>query len=833
MDEFLVPHAWESLISTFTATLKPMNELGACTKINGVGVRFLFSFSLLFMGLSTRAQEATLRGKVTDVDTKEALIGATVTYAAGKGTVTDLDGHYTLTLPAGDHRIAFSSVGFGTRTEPVTLSAGEQRTLDITLKQAAVQLDMVVISAGRFEQRVGEVTQSLSVLRPELLRNKNTVSLNEALDQVPGVVIVDEEPQIRAGSGFSYGAGSRVQVLVDDIPILSGDIGRPNWTFLPIENLEQVEVIKGASSVLYGSAALSGVINVRTAFPRDKPSTKATVFSGFYDAPQNARARWWGDNNPLFSGANFSHARRFGKFDLVIGGNAFSDNGHIGPEPIDPDSIALDTLRTGPGGYENRVRFNVNTRWRNGKVKGLSYGINANAMKSRSTSVFIWNDINDGLHRPKPGTVTRTRGTQYYVDPFIDYLSKAGTRHTVRTRMHRQEFDNDNDQSNSNVTLHAEYQVQQRFNFFGETVATAGVVWRKVTSEAELYKGNADADGINEAVNTGAYLQLDKKLFDKLALSAGLRYEKFVVGEDEAARPVFRAGATYQVLRATYLRASYGQGFRFPTIGERFITTSVGALRIYPNGDLSPEQSWNVEGGIKQGFKLGGFMGYLDAVVFQQDFQQYVEFTFGQWAPSQGLTNLLGLGFKSVNTGGARVTGYELELAGKGAIGQVELSCLAGYTYTLPISTTPDQVYAASPVSNTFSPPSTYLNTSYDTTNNILKFRIQQLFRMDLQAQYKRVFIGGSVRYNSHVRNIDNAFIELDDLNGILDTGVRQWMETHKTGDTIVDARLGLEITPQIRAAFIVNNLTNHSYSLRPLSIEAPRTMQVQLSLNL
>src|SRR5690606_22606142 len=103
------------------------------------------------------------------------------------------------------------------------------------------QLDAVVVSAGKFEQRVGEVTQSLSVVKPDLLRNKNIVNLSDALDQVPGVVVVDEEPQIRAGSGFSYGAGSRVQVLVDDIPILSGDIGRPNWSFLPIESMEQVE----------------------------------------------------------------------------------------------------------------------------------------------------------------------------------------------------------------------------------------------------------------------------------------------------------------------------------------------------------------------------------------------------------------------------------------------------------------------------------------------------------------------------------------------------------------------------------------------------------------
>ena len=57
--------------------------------------------------------------------------------------------------------------------------------------------------------------------------------------------------------------------------ILSGDIGRPSWSFLPIENLEQVEVIKGASSVLYGSAALSGVINVRTVYPRLEPRTRA------------------------------------------------------------------------------------------------------------------------------------------------------------------------------------------------------------------------------------------------------------------------------------------------------------------------------------------------------------------------------------------------------------------------------------------------------------------------------------------------------------------------------------------------------------------------------
>ncbi|MBK8582744.1 MAG: hypothetical protein IPL86_13245 [Flavobacteriales bacterium] len=67
------------------------------------------------------------------------------------------------------------------------------------------------------------------------MRDKNTVTLSKVLDQVPGVVVVDDDPQIRAGSGFSYGAGSRVMLLVDGLPILSGDIGRLTGALCPLK----------------------------------------------------------------------------------------------------------------------------------------------------------------------------------------------------------------------------------------------------------------------------------------------------------------------------------------------------------------------------------------------------------------------------------------------------------------------------------------------------------------------------------------------------------------------------------------------------------------------
>ena len=100
----------------------------------------------------------------------------------------------------------------------------------------------------------------------------------------------------------------------------------------------------------------------------------------------------------------------------------------------------------------------------------------------------------------------------------------------------------------------------------------------------------------------------------------------------------------------------------------------------------------------------------------------------------------------------------------------------------------------------------------------------------------KKVFTGFSLRYNSHVQNIDKAFVDLDagpPDPDILPTGIRGWMETHNTGDWIMDARLGMDMTKQLRVSFIVNNVTNEVYSLRPLSIEAPRSMQVVLSANL
>ena len=199
---------------------------------------------------------------------------------------------------------------------------------------------------GKFDKALEDQTVSMEIIRPEIIENKNTRSIETALDQTPGLNILDGEPQIRGGSGFTFGVGSKVAVIVDDMPMLSGDAGRPEWGFIPVENISQIEVIKGAASVLSGSSALSGSIHIRTAYPKSKPLTKVNVYGGFYSKPSQEGATWWNDF-PLITGVNFLHSRMIKNFDLVVGGNFNYDHGYIGPPKTDsivatmfPDTIS-------------------------------------------------------------------------------------------------------------------------------------------------------------------------------------------------------------------------------------------------------------------------------------------------------------------------------------------------------------------------------------------------------------------------------------------------------------------------------------------------------------
>jgi outer membrane cobalamin receptor len=115
-------------------------------------------------------------------------------------------------------------------------------------------------------------------------------NVSEAVNKVPGVNMLGRTISIRGGSGFADATGNRVLVLLDDVPMVSPENGGIRWEAMPVEAINQMEIIKGAASASYGSSALNGLINIRTITPKeDKPYNKIFVNYGLYDHHQKQR----------------------------------------------------------------------------------------------------------------------------------------------------------------------------------------------------------------------------------------------------------------------------------------------------------------------------------------------------------------------------------------------------------------------------------------------------------------------------------------------------------------------------------------------------------------
>ena len=754
----------------------------------------VFFFQLLF------AQNATLQGKVTDGTTGEALPGVTVK-AGNAGAATDLDGQYSIALAPGSYEVSFTFIGYETKTQPVRLAAGQTVQLNVLLNDGNNLLQTATVTSGKFEKPLGEVTVSMEVLKPRLLANTNTTSVENILTKVPGVSVVDGQASIRGGAGFSYGAGTRVLLLVDDIPALQVDAGFPNWADFPVENIAQIEVLKGAASALYGSSAMNGIINIRTGFAKDKPETEVAVFSKIWTAPEDPRKKWWGNDTsgiaqPLETGVSFVHRRKIGKLDVVVG--AYT---------LYRDSYNRDTYSR-YGRVTPNFRYRVNDR--------MTIGLNTNFNFGRSGGFFIWGNDTDRAYQPGLNSSSESLGRiRYNIDPSVQYFDRHGFRHKVLGRFYSVHNNNSNNQSNDSRMWYGEYQLQRQME--NGLVATAGIVGMYTAVKAELYN-NANYNTRNLA----GYLQLDYKLLRRLNLSAGARYEQNRLkspeivrvsaqetdtipnGVSKEAKPVFRLGANYQVGKATYFRTSWGQGYRYPTIAEKFVNTDFGVGNtVEPNPRLVSETGWTAELGLKQGFRLNGWQGYVDLTGFVSEYTNMMEFVLDR---IQFVSGGLAATFKSKNITPTRIAGAEVSVAGSGRIGNGTLNLLTGYTYFKPIY----QTFGAIEKS-----------TSSDTSENILKYRYQHQVKFDAEYGWKGWMFGAALNYNSFMKNIDRVF-------QLALPGVNNFRMTHK-GFTVLDLRVSYKFKNDLKVSVLCGNVLNQEYASRPALLEAPRNFALRL----
>ncbi|MCD4731236.1 MAG: TonB-dependent receptor, partial [Bacteroidales bacterium] len=153
---------------------------------------------------SVQAQKAVIQGKVMDAASGESLVGVNVIIDSTTGISTDVNGNYRLELLQDRYELTFTYIGYKSQVKKVSIKPGDTITLNIKLMLESVELEMAVVSAGKFEQRLSDVTVSMEVIQPEFIENTNTVNMETVINQMPGVDILDGQPSIRGGSGYSY-----------------------------------------------------------------------------------------------------------------------------------------------------------------------------------------------------------------------------------------------------------------------------------------------------------------------------------------------------------------------------------------------------------------------------------------------------------------------------------------------------------------------------------------------------------------------------------------------------------------------------------------------------
>jgi outer membrane cobalamin receptor len=750
--------------------------------------KYVVILLLQFIFFFASAQKSTVVfGVVTDSLNNEPLTGATVIINEKSGAITDYRGFYSVDTRGDSVILSCRFLGFETQTIHIRLSGKDSLNIDFLMKESFTPLGDIVVSAGKYEQKISDVIVSLEIVKPERIQNTNAITLESVIRQTPGVDVMEGQPSIRGGSGYSYGAGSRVLVLLDDLPLISADAGDIKWDYLPVDNISQIEIIKGASSVLYGSAALNGIFNIRTAYPTRRPQTTASVFSGVYLNPRRKELIWW-DRQPIFYGASATHSRKIKNLDLIAGVNLFRDGGYRENE------------------FNYRGKISLNLKYHDRKIKGMSYGINMNGMITRASDFLIWMNADSGAYRQNPLAVSELTGSRFNVDPFITYDTRNGSQHSFKTRFFHvnNSFPVTSDKNNRSELLFGEYKYHRKFARKYDLTTGISGTW------ASIY---ANLFGNHRSFNSAIFAQVDGKPMNRLSLSLGLRFERYALdSEVEYSSPVFRTGLNYQVADYTFLRASFGQGYRFPAIAEKYTRTTVGSLNIFPNPLLRSEKGWSTELGIKQGFRISKWNAYADLAAFLTEYREMIEFTFDIYKPDSVPFDIRRhVGFKALNVGNARISGIDFSLGGTGNLFGIPLNLLAGYTYIMPLD----------------------LNkpNSASTKDKYLKYRNINSIKADAETKYKMITLGLTFIYASEIKNIDSVF--LDPFFGeIILPGFPEYWEKHNTGYAVLDGRLMFDITKKMTIAFIIKNILNKEYMGRPGDIYPPRNLTLKLNVS-
>jgi outer membrane receptor protein involved in Fe transport len=536
---------------------------------------------VLLLAVPVHAQTGSVSGTVVD-ETGGLVPGATVVLVGAGGrqtTISGARGEYSFgNLAPGTYDIIVSLVGFGqaTRTGVVVASSAVQvPPIEIAVARLG---ETVVVSAARVETALVDAPATMSVLGPQVLTTSPAQNYGDLLRTVPGTNVVQlsvRDVNVTSRQATSTLTNSQL-VLLDGRSIYLDFFGIVLWDFLPnnMNDVKQIEVIRGPASAVWGANALTGVVNIITKPPREAPGVDVSFSGGFFSRDAGSTT---GQGVGGVFGANASVSRVLNdSWSYRISAGYFNSDAYARPTgtiPVIPDPRV-------PGATVGGARYPDDAD-----------GTIGTAFKNRGTSqpkfdLRFDQELGDGSRLTYQGGVAGTDGIIYTgLGPFDiqsgSYMGYAKVNY-IRRAVRVSFFSNIVDAKAPNLLfldpatsapLQLDFSTQTHDFEVGDAVALGT---RHVVSFGGNVRRNnfkmTIAPALENRTEVGVYGQ-DEIIFDRVRLTIGARVDKFGNLSDPVFSPrlaaVLKASANHSV------RLAFNKAFRSPSVINNYLDTQI------------------------------------------------------------------------------------------------------------------------------------------------------------------------------------------------------------------------------------------------------------------
>ena len=531
----------------------------------------LIFFSLAVQGLSASVS-VTVTGTVRD-SKGEPLAGTAVTVAGNNGiyAIAGNDGRYSIDVPDDADMLRFQFVGYLTQDIPLEKAKGN--VLDVVMEEDLMNLETVVVTGTRTPRLLKESPILTRVITGPDIRKTDALNIGDLLEsELPGIEFsyaMDQQVTLNM-QGFG---GNSVLFLVDGERIAGETLDNIDYNRLNLDNVQRVEIVKGAASSLYGSNAVGGVVNLISAGATEPWSV-------------NANARYGAHNEQRYGGSAGFIA---GKFNSLTNAQYTSIDSYAMPSEGDYNTFY--------GGYN----WSVKERLQYKPLEGLKFTARAGYFfrerDLQSDTRDRYRDFSGGLKGEWEIDESNRLELSYGYDQYdkSDYLLFNDT--DVR------------DYSNVQHVVRGVYTCS-----LGEdgrhTMILGGDYMRDYLMSYQF-----ENNGYYVQHTTDVFGQIEARLNERWHLTGGLRYDFFSQKKLSHFSP--KLSLMYRLKNWSF-RGSYSGGFRAPTLKEMYMSFDMASIfMIYGNPDLSPESSENLSLSAEYNWKylsasVSGFYNFVD-----------------------------------------------------------------------------------------------------------------------------------------------------------------------------------------------------------------------------